>query len=388
MTKRVTTRFPAILIGGPSHAGKSVLAHSLKEALREAGIQCYLLRAAPDGEGDWSQEAEPELVQTLRRKGSYTPAWVERTCRDIAYRPLPFLVDVGGQPRPWQEAIFDQCTHAILLVKDAGSQATWQAMMDKYNVLTIALLTSQLTGESVLTDDRPVLKGVITQLDRGRPATGPVFAALLARVKALFNYDYDELLTIHREQAPTDLVVDIPRLLRQLYPARSPARWEPQDLPATLDFLPQETSLALYGSGPAWLYAAVANYIFPNRFYQFDVRRGWVTPVSLTAGPVTENLCTITTEETDRFLYLHLDLAQDYLEYRPEIIAPLPPVPQTKGVILSGKLPNWLQTGLALFYRQAPWVALYYPYLNQAVVIASSDAAGGYPVGQGVAAEF
>jgi len=245
MTNRTTSRFPAILLGGPPHAGKSVLAYSLKEALRQNGVQCYLLRTAPDGEGDWSQLTQQDLAQALRRKGEYTPAWIERIGQDIAYRPLPFLVDVGGQPEPWQEAIFDHCTHAILLVKDAETQAFWLELTAKYNIPVLALLTSQLEGDSLLRTDQPMLTGVITQLQRGQKAQGPVFAALLARVQALFNYGYDELLTIHQEQAPTDLVVDIPRLYKRLNSNRPGFTWQPEDLPAVLEYLPPDTSLAL-----------------------------------------------------------------------------------------------------------------------------------------------
>lgn len=382
MTNRATSRFPAILIGGPPHAGKSVLAHSLKEALARAGVEHYLLRAAPDGEGDWFHEAAPTVAQAQRRKGKFTPSWVEQMCHDIAYRPLPFLVDVGGKPEPWQEAIFDQCSHAILLVKDASSQAEWQAIVDKYNVPVIAILTSQVSGQPVLEAERPVLRGIITNLERGQMARGPVFEALLARVQALFNYSYDELLNIHRQQAPTDLVVDLATMYKQLQPGRAGYRWQPQDLPDILEYLPQHAPLALYGRGPAWLYAAVANYIYPNQFYQFDARRGWVGPAQFkVAGPLASPV-TINTANKATYLHIRLDLPNDYLDYQAVLAAQLPPVPETQGVILDGKLPIWLYTGLARYYRNAPWVALYYPQRNQAIVIASQKPGRPYSIGQ------
>lgn len=381
MTKKTTSRFPAILIGGPPHAGKSVLAFSLKEALRQNGVQCYLLRAAPDGEGDWSHLAQADLAQALRRKGKYTPAWVERMGQDIAYRPLPFLVDVGGRPEPWQESLFDHCTHAILLVKDAETQAYWLELTARYNIPVLALLNSQVEGDSLLHTDQPILTGVITHLQRGQKAEGPVFEALLARVQALFNYDYNELLTIHEEQAPTDLVVDIPRLYKRINPNRPGFTWQSDDLPAVFEYLPQDTSLALYGIGPAWLYAAVANYIYPHSFYQFDARRGWVEPVKLAAAPSAPAPLTLTVEQSETCLHLKVELSEDYLIYQPALALNLPTVSETQGVILNGKLPNWFHTGLARFYRLARWVAIYYPPLNRAIVVASSHASPPYSVG-------
>jgi len=383
MIKKTTSqRFPAILIGGPPHAGKSVLAYSLREKLVEADFQCYLLRAAPDGEGNWTHRSDPELAQALRQgyKGVYTPTWIEYMRRDIAHRPLPFLVDVGGKPKSDQKEFFDQCTHAILLVKDTASEAEWQALMDQYNVPVIAVLTSQPDGESKLEATQPQIRGLITQLKWGQPATGPVFEAVLQRVKALFNYSDDDIVTMHQAEAPTDLVIVINKLYRRLNPHRSGQDWEPTDLPAVLDYLPQNLPLGLFGIGPIWLYVAVACHIFPTRFYQFDARRSWVNPVSFVAGAANVPL-QIISQETSQYLYLKLDLLKDYLDYQSEMTIPLPSVPANKGVILEGKGPAWLYTGLALFYYQAPWVAVYQPQLNRAVVAFSTQTTGPYIVG-------
>ncbi len=46
--------------------------------------------------------------------------------------------------------------------------------------------------------------------------------------------------------------------------------------------LPHHTPLAIYGRGTNWLYGALVDYPFPQHFYQFDPRLGWVTPPQLT----------------------------------------------------------------------------------------------------------
>lgn len=376
-------RFPAILIGGPPHSGKSVLAQSLTKALIGAGMQHYLLRAAPDGEGNWFHEADRAVAQTLRRKGKFTPAWVERVCLDLAARPLPFLVDMGGRPEPWQEAIIDQCTHAILLAPNDDSLAEWRERVARYNLLLIASLTSQRAGEPQLIEAAgPIIRGGISGLERGQLAAGPVFEAVLNRVKALFNYSYDELLSIHTEQAPAELVVDLPAMYRQLNPNRPGYDWQPADLPRVFEYLPQDSPLALYGRGPAWLYAAVARYIFPQPFYQFDVRCGWLKPVTFQNSAAASAPIKLKVEQTPLYLRLNLELPEDYLVYQPELPLSLPSPPADAGLILDGKLPNWLYTSLTLFYRSAPWVAIYSPPLDQAVVVASPVMTGAYAAGQ------
>ena len=67
MKTRQSAPLPAILIGGPPHSGKSVLSYYLSQALRRRGLLHYLLRTAPDGEGDWMQEGEAARMQALRR---------------------------------------------------------------------------------------------------------------------------------------------------------------------------------------------------------------------------------------------------------------------------------------------------------------------------------
>lgn len=374
MTQHATSRFPAILIGGPPNAGKSVLSHSLKQALSRQGIRYYLLRAAPDGEGDWYLESLTEVAENERHKGKHTSAWREFMRRDIAYRPLPFLVDVGGKPTLADEAIFDQCTHAILLVKDETSRQDWQTIIERHNLIPLAILTSELDGQPALTAERPMIEGRITGLIRGQTSSGPVFEALLRRVQALFTYAPAELLNIHFSQAPVELVVDIPAMHRQLFPIRAEARWEPADLPAVFEYLPPDEPLALYGIGPAWLYAAAAGHVAPHPFYQFDARLGWISPPQILADSASEVPIVIAASNTVHYLHVDVSLPTHYLDYEPTMRLPLLPVPNDRGVVLDGKLPNWLYTGLVLYYQNAPWVAIYYPHLDRAVIIVTRAA--------------
>jgi CRISPR-associated protein Csx3 len=375
-----------VLIGGPPQAGKSVLSYSLKQALSQQGIECYLLQAAPDGEGDWFLQAAPQVAQAERRKGAYTPDWIEHMRRDIAYRPLPFLVDVGGRPTPRDQPIFDQCTHAILLGHDEGSLAEWQAMAERYNLILIGRLISRLEGQSILQARQPVVEGTISQLIRGQPGQGPVFAALLQRVQALFTYSADELLNIHWNQAPTDTIIDIPTMHRQIFPERSEVYWQPADLAQVFDYLPAAKALALYGRGPGWLYAAIAALVSPQHFYQFDARLGWVTPISFVAESAPHPDLKLVQALTEAYLHLELSLPDHYVEYEPQVRLSLPAPDQNRGVILAGKLPNWLYTSLTLYYQPvAAWVALYTPHLDRAIIVASRYSAGRYAVGQTVA---
>lgn len=387
--------FPAIIVGGPPNSGKSVLMYSLSQALQRRGVAHYVLRAAPDGEGDWFLEATPEARETvrlLRIKGAFDERWTERILRDLRNRHLPLLVDAGGLPTPSQERILSAATHAILVTRDPAWRAEWRQRFRRYGLNLLADLDSRLEGPSRIIARTPVLRGVITGLVRGRVAEGPVFEALVERVAALFHYDTEELRRYHLTMAPDiDWVIDLDDLARMLEVRREgeAPRWAPEDLPRVRDFLPEGKPLALYGRGPAWLYAALAVHALPASFFQFDVRLGWVEPPRFQWGAGGEGEMAegaspliLTVERVSGIRRLRAVLRHPYLEREEVEGLPLPAVPGDGLLVLNGKLPLWIFTGLARAYAEASALAVFEPRLGRAVVIASRDPA--FPVGRTV----
>lgn len=370
--------FPAVLIGGPPHSGKSVLAYSLSQALRRRGIQHYVLRAYPDGEGDWSNEAPPELVRLIRCKGQGTALWVDRICRDIRQRHLPLIVDAGGLPTLDQERIFDVCTHAILLSQTGADRAEWLERVERHRLALIAALYSQLVGADHINALEPYLIGTIAQLERRTTKAGSVFDALRDRLTALFQIDEPAVRRAHLAEAPTELVVDLDRLSRTLNIPLEGARatWKPEHLPRVLDYLPTTTPLALYGRGPNWLYAALARAAYPADFHQFDPRLGWVKAqrLSFGAAPPASPAQFHLIDQVHGCL-LDVVLPQAYIDYSDLNDLLVPPLPPQQGLIISGKLPHWLWTSLIVTCTHAPWLAVMQPQLKTPVLVHTTDRA-------------
>jgi len=379
--------FPAVVIGGPPHSGKSVLTYSLTQALRARGIDHYVLRAYPDGEGDWANEADQALVRRIRLKGSGTPEWINRICRDITNRHLPLIVDVGGRPSLDQERVFDVCTHAILLTPAPEAQTDWRTLMDRHNLPLLADLTSQLSGPDQLIAQTPIVRGIIAGLERGQQASGLVFDTVIDQLAGLFAWDSTALRRYHCDHAPVETVIDLDRRGRTLgIEFRSErAYWHPGDLPRLLDDLPEAKLLALYGRAPNWLYAGVACQTYPASFYQFDVRLGWVQARPLRLGiPLPDTPVRFQIEQSTNRVRVTGILPDAYVEYDDLDGVATPLVSPGLGVILDGKIPHWLYTALALTYRSAPWLAVHQPQLRsesgqdrtltgEAVIVRSSD---------------
>jgi CRISPR-associated protein Csx3 len=361
---------PAIMLGGPPHAGKSVLFYSLTQALRERGVRHHAIRACPDGEGNWSQESQQETVSRIRRRGEWSESFVQRIAQDLEHRCLPFLVDMGGCPQKTQLSLFRRCTHSILLIKDDEPVLTpfWDNLVTEYTLDPLARLNSRLDGQNVLKASTPVIEGDITGLVRKKEgrASGVVFDTLLERVAALFNsYSSRELERVFFEQAPSELL--------NLYGIVGTSRWQPEMLPSLLAAIPPHISHSVYGAAPNWVYAALAAHTDPQPFYQFDPRLpfGWIQPLSLQldAAPCSQLQGTVSPGPDATILSVHIP--SKHLDYfQPDPLA-VPPVPLDRGLILNGSMPYWLLTALTRLYQRAgvPWIASYQVPLEGAVIV-------------------
>jgi CRISPR-associated protein Csx3 len=364
---------PAILIGGPPHTGKSVLTYSLSQALRKRAIDHYVIRACPDGEGDWSQEIGYEAARLLRVKGQWKHEFVQSICSALEQRQFPFLVDMGGRPTDWQVSILQRCTHSLLLLRPDDETTTrfWLQLVKDTGLLPLARIYSVLHGASAVASRFPVVEGTLSGLQRHSVAYGALFDLLVEHIHALFTTNLPQTVRQrHLANAPAE-VVDLDASLQMFAPHSE--RWEPAMLQRLLPMLPLHQPLAFYGRGTNWLYGALVELPFPELFHQFDPRLGWVTPPQLVVGAATQ-VVSITLWEDSRVTVLSARLRDDYLDYAAAHQLTFPALSIEKGVILNGKLPHWLVTALVHFYNTVvgvSWVACYSPQLESAVVVAS-----------------
>ncbi|MFV9506730.1 MAG: CRISPR-associated protein Csx3 [Oscillochloridaceae bacterium umkhey_bin13] len=371
--------FPAVLIGGPAHAGKSTLTYRLSQQLRALDVPHYALRASPDGEGDWSNRIPDALVAELRprARAGWTHEFATAITRDVAQRHLPLIVDAGGLVSPETALIAARCTHAILLAANPDDLAPWRELVSRNGIALIADLHSVLDAPQSVTSHGPPLRGQMSGLNRTASSDGPCFAALIDALCQLFAYTPDELFQAHVNQTAIELVLN---LEQTIYPvmAHDNQPWQPHELAILLPTLPTDVPLAIYGRGPNWLYAALATVAPTCDYAVFDPRQGWVTIPRLGFGTPNDDdplQCELVDQTT--YMHLKLSLRQSYLDRRDTDLIRLPPV--TQGLILDGRMPMWLWAALTRAYLNLPWLACYQPPLGAAVVVHSHEPA--YPRG-------
>lgn len=378
-------QLPAILVGGPPNAGKSVLTYNLTQALRRCHIPHYVFRANPDIEGDWFLQANLDTVRQIRLPVEGYRHWSDifRTfvCRDLAYRQLPLIVDLGGLPREADTCIFRVCTHSILLLKEEDENATsiWHHYTHTNGLLPLAEIRSQLQGNATILTQEPIITGILTGLVRGTTISTPLFDIVVERVGQLFSsYTPIELEQLHMESAPIKTIVHVENYLHKLNPATN--RWTTELMCQLLAELPQG-AMAVYGRGPNWLYGALALHAATQPFYQFDARLGWVTPPPLrekALEQLPQDIIHIEENKDSSYQYvIRIHPIHNYLDYSEAEKLVFPEPPSQRGVIINGKLPFWLFTALARFYaqRNVPWIALNYAIDNKPIVIYSQIAA-------------
>ncbi len=340
--------FPAVLIAGPPHAGKSVMAYHFSTYLKKTKTPFILLRTTPDGEGDWFLESEQDVGIALRQKGKFSPQLIARAERAIHHRHLPMLVDIGGRPQGTQFRILRACTHVILLYRTQTERQQWQAWLETTGLIPIAYLQSDLYGEDAIWSQDGVIEGVISGLDRRQPRLGKTFHLVAERLAGIFDYPPQHILARHLSAAPKNAETVVIDTLAQTIGVPQDHRgywWHPQQISLALDWLPEGSPIALYGRGPVWLYAAIAIAALPHQFYLFDARHfGWMLP-----PPVVMN-------ESHKHPDLAFEVKKDELGLRLNIHAIsrflhpdpilLPLLPPASALILDGKAPAWVYAAL------------------------------------------
>lgn len=358
----MTNFLPAVLLAATPHNGKSVLAYLLSRELRHRGVPHILLRAAPDGEGDWFYESLDEIRIALRRKGRFNTRLVADMRRAIQNRHLPMLVDIGGRPQGTQFDILAECTHVIHLFRDETDRAVSGAWLEPLNLIPVAELRSQLEGDDILQQDNGILRGVITHLDRTNPRPGVVFDRLVERVAGLFAYTEDELLALDRRDAPSHARLITATWLAERLNAFAPngSIWfEPSHLARLPILLDKGSTIALYGRMPMWLVAAIAALTAPAPLYWFDARHyGWVKVPAIRRhadGSHREfSLLPQVEENAIRLVYVP---QSDITVLNILRAVKAPRLPTEAGIIFDGRMPGWLWAALARAYRHHPWLA-------------------------------
>jgi len=153
-----------IALIGPPHSGKSVFLQLLVKELQQKDYnnfnsEFYIIRACPDGEGNWSGEVAPELVKILRYKNAFTDEFVNSICShliELKKTKKYVFVDCGGIIDKKNQRIFNLCSHSIVVAKDSNSVCEWIGAAKSCELIISAIVLSSLENVSNVITENPL----------------------------------------------------------------------------------------------------------------------------------------------------------------------------------------------------------------------------------------
>lgn len=191
---------PIIAVGGPPHSGKSVFLAELFRQLLKCSNRVFLQRACPDGEGMWSSEADPAIVESIRRKGQFSEEFIsvtlsaiERLGRNPQFRIV--LLDLGGKRTAENAEILQRSNFLILLSSDVQEIPRWQQFAANEGCKTLAILESRLKKtddilQSAIDFTQVPIQGIMWNLER--TGSSLTYVAAIAQLAAWLIKRFDE----------------------------------------------------------------------------------------------------------------------------------------------------------------------------------------------------
>ncbi len=165
----------AIAFLGPPRSGKSVLMNSIRIKLQnELAAEkfqrdFYVLRACPDGEGDWFSEIPKDVALTLRYKNRFDDEFAGRICealQQLRQQKRLLLVDCGGRIDKKNQRVLNLCTHAIIVSRDPEQIPLWRgaALLSELEILAEIESAPEPCAEVISTSPLHIQLG---KLERG-----------------------------------------------------------------------------------------------------------------------------------------------------------------------------------------------------------------------------
>lgn len=167
--------YKAIALIGPPHSGKSILLDLIRKQIKgyidNDFIQkyFYILRACPDGEGNWSNETQQQYVKILRYKNKFNDDFVNNILQhlsNITKTKKIVLVDCGGIIDKYNQRIWNLCTHAIIVSSDKSLITEWRGAAKASALEILAEIESTLEYKIDIIDTSDILKISLGPLER------------------------------------------------------------------------------------------------------------------------------------------------------------------------------------------------------------------------------
>lgn len=367
-----------VIVCGPKHSGKSVFVANLKELLPRNGY--FVFRAQVDGEGTWSNKCDQELAQKIRHKGKFDETFMHYVLDGLKnvdqHIPLT-LVDVGGIRSPENREIFKVCDYFIVVSSNEEETKEWMKFGIELGLKPLAVLKSELNGAETIESCEVPIRGIVSNLERGTYQLGSKLLGCIATELIKMIETRKEKKSEERNMNGNAVTITVDELANQLGKAKEKRTlpngkdveqviWRGEDIVKVDEILRTMSAnpgaYVLDGPAPAFLGVAFVHGLHPQGVSLNDPRLG---PVGIAGrkpegAGIGKNL-KFSVKENGEFSFVEFEVVGGTFDVA-DLDGVRPPVVNTqKGVVISGRGPNWLVSSLAMGYHTARWVALWQP---------------------------
>lgn len=163
MKKEIEAKVIAF-IGSPN-SGKSVLLYHLQSALIDkVGVEnfnqdFFIIRACPDGEGNWYSEISEEQGRIIRFKNQFDddfPKKIAEHIQEVVKSKKVMLVDCGGIIDKKNQIILNECTHGIIVSSSPNLVDEWIGAAKSSEIQILAIIDSVLDEISEVLNQEPL----------------------------------------------------------------------------------------------------------------------------------------------------------------------------------------------------------------------------------------
>ena len=371
-----------IVFCGPPHSGKSVLLSTIYKNLPQS--HTAIVRAAPDGEGMYSNNENQEQIQATRRKGNFSEERTNYNTNSIETETASIvLVDVGGKINEDKEKIFDTCNYSIILSNNPEDKKKWEEFSKKHNVLPIAILDSSLEGKDEIYDssNNDIITGKITHLQRGENKfTSNLINKILDKIQEITidkkNIQKEEKGFQHLKDTDTLNMLDIAKELNMIDEKTNNAKWDVlkscEIYSSLMSKLKNKNEANFFEARANWVVglctqAAIDSNIEDIKFY--DARQDKFIQANKANLNIIQNSSKLAnstylynvlddeklnliTSQTEDSIFLDFELNPNN-KIVPEDFENMkfPDIDINKKLYISGKLPTWLFSSISLSYE-------------------------------------
>ena len=352
-----------IVVGGPPHSGKSVFLWELKRLLP---IGSYMpIRAAPDGEGDWTQllyQGGASLTKTLRQKGAFSPEFVQWASNAVKHCTARFgLIDIGGKPSDENRKICQYADALVIVSSQEENVQEWKQFAASVGLQVLAVLHTSLDASSEWWRRHELFfEGLVIGLDRERfsgSKTIETFVQFLQEIVPLGDEEkHMNTLTIKQiadliGKQEEDYTLPNGRTVRGL-------NWSPKELPLVFEKLKPISALGsawfIDGPAPQWLIVALLDALHPCSILLSDAKvEGGKVAIGqrkFPQGAGSGELEFLVHPRSKGFVVRYGSQNPISAALLPELVPPALPV-VGKPVFLNGKTSTWGVAEIASCYQ-------------------------------------